>query len=122
MGIGSATRTAMTRAIAGLEIRPDHLLIDAVPLPEADIPFHSIIRGDAKCRSIAAASIVAKVARDQHMFQEDAKYPGYGFARHKGYGTPEHLEQLRRLGACPIHRRSFAPVRAVATPQDEVES
>ena len=119
LGIVGATRAAMARAVAGLDIRPDYLLIDAVPLAEPGIPFRAIIHGDALCRSIAAASIVAKVYRDRLMVQEDARYPGYGFARHKGYPTPEHLERLAELGPCPIHRRSFAPVSALVSPQAE---
>ncbi|MEE8442675.1 MAG: ribonuclease HII [Dehalococcoidia bacterium] len=119
VGIVQATRSAMAQAVASLSIQPDHLLIDAVPLPEAGIPFRSLIKGDSLCRSIAAASIVAKVARDQHMVREDAAHPGYGFAQHKGYPTSEHLERLAHLGPCPIHRRSFAPVRALISPSPE---
>ena len=119
LGIVQATRSAMARAVAALPIKPDHLLIDAVPLPEAGIPFRALIKGDALCRSIAAASIVAKVTRDRRMLQEDAVHPGYGCARHKGYATPEHLKQLARLGPCPIHRCSFAPVRALIQPPPE---
>ena len=113
LGIVPATRLAMNQTINSLSIRPDHLVIDAVPLPESGLPFRAIIKGDALCRSIAAASIVAKVARDLHMDAEDSTYPGYGFARHKGYGTAENLRQLTKLGPCPIHRRSFSPVRAL---------
>lgn len=113
LGIVQATRNAMTRAVNGLAVQPDHLLVDAMPLPESGLPFRALIKGDALCRSIAAASIVAKVARDQRMFKEDAAYPDYGFARHKGYATREHLEQLGRLGPCPLHRRSFAPLRTL---------
>ncbi len=119
LGIVRATRLAMTRAISGLSVSPDHLIIDALPLPEAGLPFRAIIKGDALCRSISAASIVAKVTRDSHMNTEDSSYPGYGFARHKGYGTSEHLKQLTRLGPCPIHRRSFAPVRVLVQPPTE---
>ena len=111
MGIIGATRGAMARAIDALPMRPDFLLLDAIVLPEVDIPQRSIIRGDAKCLSIAAASIVAKVTRDSMMRDLDGKYPGYGFAQHKGYGTRQHIECLENLGACPIHRRTFAPVR-----------
>ena len=116
IGIVPATRAAMTRAIANLSVRPDHLLIDAVPLSEPGLPYRHLVRGDSLCRSIAAASIIAKVARDSRMVTEDAAYPGYGFAKHKGYPSPEHLECLARLGPCPIHRRSFAPVRAMLEP------
>ena len=84
--------------------------MDARRIPDLTIPQQGIVKGDAKSLSIAAASVVAKVTRDALMVEADARFPGYGFARHKGYGAPEHLEALRRLGACPIHRRSYAPV------------
>ena len=113
LGIVPATRKAMLRAIRGLPETPGFLLIDAVELSESGIPYKAIVKGDSKCLSIAAASIVAKVTRDRLMAEEDARYPGYGFAFHKGYPTPAHLERLRSLGPCPIHRRSFAPVQAV---------
>ncbi len=92
---------------------PDFLLIDWITMPELDIPQRSIIRGDNLSCSIAAASIVAKVHRDRLMMEYDGLYSGYGFARNKGYPTTEHLAKLRRLGCCPIHRASFAPVREV---------
>jgi ribonuclease HII len=111
MGIIGATRAAMARAIGALPIQPDFLLLDAIVLPDVDIPQRSIIKGDAKCLSIAAASIVAKVTRDSMMRDIDGEYPGYGFAQHKGYGTRQHIDGLESLGACPIHRRTFAPVR-----------
>ncbi|MSQ11332.1 MAG: ribonuclease HII [Dehalococcoidia bacterium] len=114
LGIVWATRQAMLRALESLAVRPDLLLIDALPLPQAGIPFRAIIHGDALCLSIAAASIVAKVARDRMMVEMDAEHPGYGFARHKGYGTAEHLASLARLGPTPQHRRTFAPVRLLA--------
>ena len=118
-GIGSATRTAMLRAIDNLRsrhdteevVRPSHLLIDFVKLPECGIPFLAMARGDSLSYSIAAASIVAKVARDRLMEEADAMYPGYGFSQHKGYPTPHHLRQLGLLGPSPIHRRSFSPLR-----------
>ena len=116
LGIVKATRLAMTRAVTDLPLSPHHLLIDAVPLPKTGLPFKAIIRGDAKCRSIAAASIVAKVARDRRMTQEEVAHPGYGFVRNKGYATLEHLRSLQRLGPSAIHRRSFAPVRALVEP------
>jgi len=102
---------AMRRAVEGLGLRPDHLLIDARSLKELGLPQRAIIRGDAQCISIAAASILAKTRRDALMVELDRHYPGYGFARHKGYPVDEHLRALQRLGAAPIHRRSFAPVR-----------
>jgi ribonuclease HII len=112
VGIVAATRRAMARAIDVLEPAPDHLLIDAVDLPSLATRQTSIIKGDMLCRSIAAASIIAKVTRDRLMETVfESRYPGYGFASHKGYGTPEHLSALARLGPCPAHRRTFEPVR-----------
>lgn len=102
---------AMRRAVEGLSERPEHLLIDARRLRELDIPQRGIVHGDALSISIAAASIVAKTTRDAIMDRLDREHPGYGFAKHKGYPVSEHLDALVRLGACPIHRRSFAPVR-----------
>jgi ribonuclease HII len=104
---------AMQRAVQGLQVAPQHLLIDARRLKELPIPQERIVKGDAKSLSIAAASILAKTARDARMRELDAKYPGYGFAKHKGYPVKEHLAALTRLGACEIHRRSFSPVRVV---------
>ena len=105
-----ASRQAMTAALGQLAFVPDYLLIDAM---ELDVPIEqkSLVKGDAKSISIAAASILAKTHRDTRMDQWDGVYPGYGFAQHKGYGTPEHLEALKRLGPTPLHRHSFAPVR-----------
>jgi ribonuclease HII len=111
IGIVKATKNAMSRAISSLTYTPQFLLIDALPLPEIGKPFKAIIKGDSTCLSIAAASIVAKVTRDSIMEQADQRYPGYGFARHKGYPTYAHLAKLAELGPCPIHRRSFSPVR-----------
>lgn len=102
---------AMRRAVEALSPAPEALLIDARRLPELDLPQQAIVRGDALSFSIAAASIVAKTTRDAIMVALDARYPGYGFAKHKGYPVREHVEALGRLGVCPIHRRSFAPVR-----------
>ncbi|MFC1963356.1 ribonuclease HII [Chloroflexota bacterium] len=112
-GIVAATRLAMSYAVGSLNLVPDYLLIDAVRLPDLELPQKSIIKGDTLSISIAAASIVAKVTRDRLMVELDAFFPGYGLARNKGYPTSEHLEQLRCMGACPIHRKSFAPVRNV---------
>lgn len=109
-GIVPATRMAMQQAIQMLSRSPQHLLIDAIKLPSVRLPQKSIIHGDALCLSIACASIVAKVARDELMIAMEKDYPGYGFARHKGYGTRGHVAALGNLGPCPIHRRSFAPV------------
>jgi ribonuclease HII len=102
---------AMRRAVEGLATCPEHLLIDARRLPELAIPQDAIIHGDALSLTIAAASILAKTTRDALMAELDGRFPGYGFARHKGYPTAEHFAALERLGACPIHRRSFAPIR-----------
>jgi len=111
MGIVRATRMAMRSAVAHLPQPPDFLLIDFVALPELTLPQRSITKGDSLSLSIACASIIAKVIRDRIMVALDEVHPGYGFARHKGYATREHLASLKRLGACPIHRKCFAPVR-----------
>ena len=118
-GIVPATRKAMRRALEGLDVSPSHLLIDHVQLNGLGIPFYSLPHGDSISYSIAAASILAKVTRDGMMSEAEAMYPGYGFASHKGYGTVEHRRRLSELGPCPIHRRTFAPVRLIA---DEEES
>ncbi|MGQ9626326.1 MAG: ribonuclease HII [Anaerolineae bacterium] len=112
LGIVLATRAAMAQAVAALALRPDFLLIDFLELPQVEIPQKGIAKGDALSLSIAAASIVAKVFRDRVMAVLERDYPGYGFARHKGYGTPEHRAMLARLGPCPIHRFSYSPVAA----------
>jgi ribonuclease HII len=104
---------AMRRAVEGLSLKPQHLLIDARRLKDLPTPQQAIIRGDGKSLTIAAASILAKTARDALMCRMDAQYPGYGLAQHKGYPVREHLAALKKLGACPIHRRSFAPVRSI---------
>ena len=111
IGIAPAGRLAMAEALSALGLVPEYALIDAFTLPEVGIPHHGITDGDALSISIAAASIVAKVHRDHIMTMYDALYPEYGFAHHKGYSTAEHLDALARHGPCPIHRRSFAPVR-----------
>lgn len=109
-GIMRATRLAMCSAVEYFPHPPDFLLIDHIRLPELDVPQKNITRGDSLSLSIACASIVAKVTRDRIMIALDEVYPDYGFARHKGYATREHLLNLQRWGACPIHRRCFAPV------------
>jgi ribonuclease HII len=111
LGILPATITSMLQAVSALSSVPDHLLLDFVPIKTCPWPFQAVVRGDSLSYSIAAASIVAKVTRDRLMEQADPVYPGYCFARNKGYPTVEHLAQLQALGPCPIHRRSFAPVR-----------
>ena len=113
VGIVGATRRAMSRAIGKLQPRPQALLIDALSLPGIDLPQQCPIKGDRVSLSIAAASIVAKVARDRMMVEADRRYPGYGFSRNKGYGTREHIKALYRQGSCIIHRVSFAPVARV---------
>lgn len=108
--IYQASLLAMRKAVEALAPQPDHVLVDARRIPGIDAVQTSIVGGDGLDASIAAASIVAKVHRDAIMARLDGEYPGYGFARHMGYATREHLHALRRLGACPIHRRSFMPV------------
>jgi len=108
--IYQASLLAMQRAVSGLDRPVDHVLVDARRIPGIDVPQTPLVGGDGRDASIAAASIVAKVHRDGIMERLDRDYPGYGFARHMGYATREHLLALRRLGASPVHRRSFAPV------------
>ena len=113
IGVGPANRLAMARAVRDLGIWPDFLLLDAFRVPAMPIPQRPIVKGDATCMSIAAASIVAKVARDHIMCGHDADYPGYSFAQHKGYGTRMHVNALSTLGVSPLHRRSYAPIKAM---------
>jgi ribonuclease HII len=110
LGIVPATRLAMGRAVHGLAVAPDALVIDAVRLPEIDLPQDVFNFADSISLSVAAASILAKTARDAHMREIDALWPGYGFAAHKGYGTAAHQAALTRMGVSPIHRRSYAPI------------
>lgn len=107
INILQATYEAMRTAVSELEIVPSVLVNDAVTIPEITIPQKPVIKGDAKCYSIAAASIIAKVTRDRMMIQYDELYPEYGFAGHKGYGSAAHIEALKKYGPCPIHRQSF---------------
>lgn len=107
----AATMWAMTEAVAALARKPRLVLVDGNKAPRFGCEARTIVKGDAKCLSIAAASIVAKVTRDRLMHELARSYPGYGFERHKGYGTPEHKVALMRLGACAEHRRSFKPVQ-----------
>jgi ribonuclease HII len=104
---------ALRRAVLALHVRPDHLLIDARRIRDLDIPQDGIVHGDALSLTIAAASILAKTTRDALLRELDRAHPGYGLARNKGYPTPDHLAALKERGACPVHRRSFAPVREV---------
>ena len=109
-----ATLLAMKQAVNQLCQPPEYLLIDHLRLPDVSLPQKGITNGDQLCFSIACASIIAKVARDRFMVQLDRVYPGYGLAKHKGYGTREHLLYLHQRGPCPIHRRSFRPVKEAA--------
>lgn len=112
LNIYQATLEGMYQALAALSPQPDAALIDAMPLRQLKITCRSIIHGDSLSASIAAASIIAKVERDRIMDRLGSDYPDYGFSRHKGYATPEHLDALNRYGPCPIHRKSFAPVKS----------
>jgi len=109
LGIVTATHRAMERALDSLTPAPQHLLLDAFPLPTVPLPQTPIIKGDAHCLSIAASSIIAKVERDRMMDEADELYPGYGFSTNKGYATPDHLRAVERLGPSPIHRMTFSP-------------
>lgn len=111
LNILQATLLAMQRAVAALDPAPRRVLVDGDRCPRLGCPAQAIVKGDQKVAAIAAASILAKVARDREMEALDALYPGYGLARHKGYPTRDHVEALQRLGVTPVHRRSFAPVR-----------
>jgi ribonuclease HII len=113
LNIYHAGLLAMRRAVERLSLTPQHILLDARRLKHLQIPQQSIVKGDCKSLTIAAASILAKTARDAFMQKLDAEYPGYGFSKHKGYPVREHLAALERLGASPMHRRSFGPVRTV---------
>jgi len=110
VNILQATLRAMRRAVAALGVVPTEALVDGNVLPRLDCPARAIVKGDRDVVAISAASIIAKTTRDTMLDVLDAHYPGYGFARHKGYPTPAHLDALARLGPCPAHRRSFAPV------------
>lgn len=112
VNIYQATMEAMYQAVKNLHVKPDAVIVDAMPL-HFPFPTISMVHGDAKSASVAAASIAAKVYRDSLMDDDDKKYPGYGFAQNKGYGTAEHIEALRRLGITPIHRKSFEPVKSM---------
>lgn len=113
LNILQATMLAMKRAVAGLTVRPNLVLVDGNRVPHLDIAVNAIVGGDDKIASISAASIIAKTTRDQWLVELDQRYPEYGFARHKGYGTPEHIAALRKYGPLPEHRKTFAPVRQI---------
>jgi ribonuclease HII len=112
LNILQATHWAMNEALARLQPAPIHVLVDGLKVKSLRFPQTPLVKGDARSYSIAAASILAKVTRDRLMVRYDAEFPDYGFAIHKGYPTPAHLEALKRLGPTPIHRRSFAPLKA----------
>lgn len=107
INIRQSTFLAMRRAVEGLKIQPDYLVVDGFDLPESNIPSEGIIKGDDKSFTIAAASIIAKVSRDAYMKDLDKKYPNYKFAKNKGYGTKEHIEAIKKYGITPVHRKSF---------------
>ena len=111
LNIRDASFLAMKRSLEGLGHIPDLVLSDGFKIPNYHLPNEGVVKGDGKLRCIAAASILAKVARDRYMHQQHELYPAYNFAKHKGYGTPEHQEALRKHGICEIHRKSFAPIK-----------
>jgi ribonuclease HII len=111
INILQATHRAMNEALAKLQPQPQHVLVDGRPVRSMTLPQTALVKGDARSYSIAAASVLAKVTRDRMMLEFDAQFPGYGFAVHKGYGVPQHLAAIEKLGACAIHRMSFAPLR-----------
>ena len=118
LNILRATHLAMARALEALgDPAPGFALVDGLPVRGLPCPHEAVVKGDAKCFLVSAASVAAKVSRDRLLVELDARYPGYGFAEHKGYGTAEHLEALRRLGPCPEHRRSFRPVADLLEPR-----
>ncbi len=114
LGILPATRLAVQRALEGLPVPPQHLLVDYLELPGCSLPQTPLVKGDARSLSIASASVLAKTARDELLCGLEAEYPGYGFALHKGYGTAAHREAIARLGPCPIHRLTFSPCSELA--------
>ena len=111
INILQATHRAMNNALAQLHPQPQHVLVDGRPVKTMTLPQTALVKGDSRSYSIAAASVLAKVTRDRMMLEFDAKFPGYGFAIHKGYGTPQHLAAITKLGPCPIHRMTFAPLK-----------
>lgn len=113
LNILQASLLAMKRAVEGLSVQPEHVLVDGNKLPQWDYSAEAVVKGDSRVDAIAAASILAKVTRDREMTALDSCYPGYGFAQHKGYPTQQHREAIKTLGIAPVHRRSYAPVRKI---------
>ncbi len=113
INILQATHLAMNRAVAALRLQPDHALVDGREVKTLAVAHTALVKGESLSYSIAAASVLAKVTRDRQMLEWDRRHPEYGFAEHKGYGTPQHLEAIARHGPCPLHRRSFAPLKPV---------
>ena len=111
LNIRQASFLAMRRALEGLRLKPEYVVVDGCPIPALPLPQKGVVRGDAQVAAVAAASIIAKVTRDRLMVELDRQFPQYGFCRHKGYPTPEHLAMLAKFGPSPLHRRSFAPVK-----------
>ncbi|WP_288760177.1 ribonuclease HII [uncultured Veillonella sp.] len=122
LNIYEATRQAMYEAIRTLPVAAEAVLVDAMPLPEITMPVESLVKGDSKSASIAAASIIAKVTRDRYMKSLDAEYPGFGFGIHKGYYTELHKEAIENMGITPLHRRSFEPVKSIVQAHGEEDS
>ncbi len=117
INIYQASKLGMIRAIEQLDIKPEYILSDAMPLKESGYPYEAIIKGDTLSASIAAASIIAKEVRDAYMIEMDTLYPGYDFAQNKGYPTKKHLEAIKHIGICEIHRKSYKPVKEVLEKQ-----
>ena len=115
INILQATHRAMNEALAKLQPQPQHVLVDGRPVKSMKLPQTALVKGDSLSYSIAAASVLAKVTRDRMMLEFDKKFPGYGFAIHKGYGVPQHLAAIEKLGPCPIHRMTFAPLKQKQT-------
>jgi ribonuclease HII len=121
LNVFGATMLAMQRAVAGLKLKPDIVLIDGNRMPNLPIPARTIVKGDAKVRSISAASILAKVARDEAMLKYHEQFPNYGFADNKGYLTEFHLATLKEFGPCPVHRKNYAPIKLLLEGADPTE-
>jgi ribonuclease HII len=121
INILQAAHRAMNLALEQLQPAPQHVLVDGRPVKSLRFPSTPLVKGDCRSYSIAAASVLAKVTRDRLMLDYERQYPGYGFAEHKGYGTPQHLAAIASLGPCPIHRKSFSPFRPIAVPLELFE-